>query len=107
MRPVRARKILERDFGFVPARRDGGDGGDGLDDEVSGLVRINPDTDVLRWAKKDPGGGLRLLPVPVFVKGKGFRDVELMHGEPGILQLPGEHPKEVMAYAWQGWARRG
>lgn len=112
MRPKRAAAILERDFGFVPA---GPSDAVPLTYEIRGTVRLNPDTDALRWASTKRGGET-LLPVPVFAEGKGFRDVKLMYGAEGsgdaaegaegALQLPAEHPKEVMAYAWQNWAKK-
>lgn len=109
MRPRKAAEILKRDFAFVSEARFGANE---IPYTEKRSVRVNPDTDDLRWFKVDGrdgggggSGGRTLLPVPVFKEGGGFGDVHLLHGEPGVLQLPAEHPKEVMAYEWQKWAK--
>lgn len=82
-------------------------------------VRANPDADALAWVRlvrrpesagkiwpgpADAGwpGGILYVPTQRFRSDRpGFRDVRLRDGDDDALLDRGEHPHEVMAYAWQ------
>jgi hypothetical protein len=107
MRRAQAHAVLRRDFGLVRLSR--ADGAGSGSSRRKG-VRANPDTDDRDWAAEAPSGGvggLILFPLPVF-QGRGFRDVELEPARGGAdgFEMPGEHPYEVMAYAWQKAAEK-